>query len=194
MKFDGICKELLAEIYLDKDYYKVDSKTKKVDKSQINLSTPSSNFGRKIGSYNAHDIYRRDVKYPNGTTAIFIAVKDNDVKLMIRSEVVSIPNVIRVKSLESKSDNVLKSFDLYHYLITDLGYQLISDSIHSVGGKKVWKKLMEYEDIKFFYSIKASGKFGKWKLITPDKVQQMELFWTEDESSPRGDLALKATR
>lgn len=193
MKFDGAYRQLL-EIYLDKDYYKVDPKTKKVDKSQINLSIPQSNFGRKIGSYKDHDLYRRDVKYFNGSSAIFIAVKDNDVKLMIKSEVVNVPNVIKIKSLESKTDNVLKLSDLYHYLITDLGYQIISDSVHSVGGKKVWKKLMTKGDLKFFYAMFRSGKYGKWKLIPSDKIQQLELFWTELESSPRGDLALKATR
>jgi len=193
MKFDGYVK-ILVDMYLDKDYYKVNPRTNKIDKSKINLSTPHTNYGKKIGSYKNHDIYRKDVKYPNGTTATFLAVRDDDVKLMIRSEVISIPNVIRVKSLESKTDNVLKAFELYHYLITDHGYQIISDSVQSVGGKKVWKKLMTYQDIKIFYSLRSNGKFGKWKLIPTDKAHELEVFWTEDESSPRGELALKATR
>ena len=74
-------------------------------------------------------------------------------------------------------------------MIAQLGYTIISDTVQSIGGKMVWKKLFKYPDIIISYSIKGTDK---WKEIPVDKRSHYEVLWTSDENSTRGDIILKA--
>lgn len=185
-QFDRAINRILSEVFLDTEYA-TDPRTKKASRKEIDFSNLESKKGIKIGSIKEYDIYKRDTQFPNGTSTTICGVTD-EIKIAIKGELLS-TKVFREKSLESKAGNLLKVDELYHYLIDQLGYTIISDTVQSIGGKMVWKKLFRYPDIKISYSIKGSNK---WKELPVDKRQHYEVLWTGDESSARGDLILKA--
>lgn len=184
--FDKTINKILSEVLLDTEY-STDPKSKKAERVKLSFSDASKKESTKIGSVKGFDIYRKDTQFPKGTSVTIYGVTD-DIKIVIKGELLS-SNTIRVKSLESNENNTLKADELYHYLVTSLDYAIISDTVQSVGGKMVWKKLFRYPDIKISYSIKGSNK---WKELPVDKREHYEVLWTSDEESPRSDLILKA--
>jgi hypothetical protein len=185
-QFDRAINRILSEVFLDTEYSR-DPKTNRAERVKLTFSDDSKKKSTNIGSINGFSLYRKDTKFPNGTSVTIYGLTD-DVKIVIKGDLLG-SNTIRVKSLEAGENNALKVDELYHYLIDQLGYTIISDTVQSIGGKMVWKKLFRYPDIKISYSIKGSNK---WKELPVDKRQHYEVLWTSDESSARGDLILKA--
>ena len=184
--FDKAINRILSEVFLDTEYSR-DLKTSRAERSKLSFSDLDKKKSTKIGSIKGFSLYRKDTKFPKGTSATIYAVSDV-IRIVIKGELLA-SNTIRVKSLEAEENNTLKVDELYHYMITQLGYTIISDTVHSIGGKMVWKKLFRYPDVAISYSMKGSDK---WKEIPVDKREHYEILWTSDENSRRGDLILKA--
>ena len=184
--FDRTINRILSEVFLDTEYSR-DLKTSRAERSLLSFSDLDKKKSSKIGSIKGYTLYRKDTQFPKGKTATIYGIT-NDVKIVIKGELLA-SNTIRVKSLEAEENNSLKVDELYHYMITQLGYKIISDTVHSIGGKMVWKKLFKYPDIKISYAIKGSNN---WKELPVDKREHYEILWTSDENSQRGDIILKA--
>lgn len=184
--FDRTINRILSEVFLDTEYSR-DLKTSRAERSMLSFTDSDKLKSTKIGSIKGFTLYRKDTKFPKGTSATIYAVSDV-IRIVIKGELLA-SNTIRVKSLEAEENNSLKVDELYHYMITQLGYKIISDTVHSIGGKMVWKKLFRYPDVKISYSMKGSDK---WKEIPVDKREHYEILWTSDEESRRSDIILKA--
>lgn len=184
--FDRTINRILSEVFLDTEYSR-DLKTSRAERSILSFTDSDKLKSTKIGSIKGFTLYRKDTKFPKGTSATIYAVSDV-IRIVIKGELLA-SNTIRVKSLEAEENNSLKVDELYHYMITQLGYKIISDTVHSIGGKMVWKKLFRYPDVKISYSMKGSDK---WKEIPVDKREHYEILWTSDEESRRSDIILKA--
>jgi hypothetical protein len=190
MKFDEQVDKLLNEmayLNLDKEgsLYPKDPATNKTIKPE-SFDVPEN--CKLIGTLKNHNLLRE----MDEDSLVIFAVPTGQEKATVKmmGEILG-KDKYRVFELESSNDNKLSVVDIYHYLITVLGYTMVSDTEHTVGGKGLWQKLFTLPDLKFFSAVEnhvnhpSVSRFGEWVPIKKSELNKPELFWDAESRTSR---------
>lgn len=177
----------MAYLNLDKSgsLYPKDPKTNKLIKPDA-FDVPDN--CKNIGTINNHGLFRE----MNEDSLVIFAVPKLESKATVKmmGEILG-KDKYRIFELESSENNKLSVVDIYHYLITELGYAMVSDTEHTVGGKGLWQKLFSFPDLKFFSAVEnhvnhpSVSRFGEWVPIKKSELNKPELFWDAESRTSR---------
>lgn len=107
-------------------------------------------IGKPIGKLGRYPIYR---DYLGGEVSYHVLDPDSR-RVLITSfgtRYRDNPNSYVISGLYAAPNNTVRASQFYHALIRDLGLTLISDSIQSPGGYKVWRELeRRFRDVTVF--------------------------------------------
>lgn len=177
----------MAYLNLDEkcSLYPKDPETNKLIKPE---SFVISDNCKNIGTINNHGLFRQ---MDEDSLVIFAVPKlENKATVKMMGEILG-KDKYRIFELESSENNKLSVVDIYHYLITVLGYTMISDTEHTVGGKNLWQKLFSFTDLKFFSAVEnhvnhpSVSRFGEWVPIKKFELDKPELFWDSESRTSR---------
>jgi hypothetical protein len=183
MAFDIEVNRIL-EMYLNLDtqgtLYPKDPTTNKVIKSD-SFSIPDN--AKVIDTIHGYDVYQ----LTDGDWFEFYVKSPQEQDASLRLAGTSISrDMYRVREVDASNANKFPVISLYEYLI-DKGIKLLSDNEHSIGGKKIWEKLIANPKFKFFRAIenkiKSAGvaRFSEWIPLKKNELANPNQFW--DDSS-----------
>jgi len=196
MKFDS----LIQEIWLDNNLYNADAQQpmgmgrgRMVKGHGIIDGQPLE--GKKIGELNGYDIYARISndpynRGPAGSTSVS-AWKDDVNYLTIDLRPYGEKNTYKETLIMSFDGNNLYASDLYHYIIKNLGFIIISDDHQSQKGAAVWRRLLQYPDVDFSFFDPHSRKFVH---LDQSDEKQVTNIWTTDKNHEAAKIVLKAQK
>lgn len=133
-----------------------------------------------FAKHNDYDVYQNK----NGTG--FIAYDKSGKQLAIVSghvsndAVVGVPNVFEIAATASKSGTKGIIYNIFMDM-TNHGYAILSDSLHSDDAIKFWTRLIGSHQV---YIVGGGEVLAR---ATPEKVHK---YWSDDESSPSAELQL----
>lgn len=177
----------MAYLNLDKEgsLYPKDPATNKTIKPE-SFDVPEN--CKLIGTLKNHNLLREMDEDSLVIFAVHTGQEKSTVKMM--GEILG-KDKYRVFELESAKDNKLSVVDIYHYLIIVLGYTMVSDTEHTVGGKGLWQKLFALPDLKFFSAVEnhvnhpSVPRFGEWIPIKKSELNKPEFFWDAESRTSR---------
>lgn len=200
-QFDTLIQKLLLESpLLNKDLsgelYQKDEKGSVIKPDSFSIPEDSS----KIGELQGHDILYKYEKNPYPFVVINVVNPNNVSTLELVLEPTKEKDTFRERQVESAKDNRVKSFNLYHYLITVLGYSIISDNEQTLGGQKIWLNLFQKTDIKFFSAFESKIKspnvnpISEWKPLKKSDLKDISSLWSDDPKKFQATVIIKATK
>jgi hypothetical protein len=200
--FDNLVNQILLEFpMLNKDIggdlYPKDESGKVIKPD----SFPMPDGAKKIGEVNGNSIYFKNETHPTPYSIILVSPQEGVVSLELVGELVdNNPKRFRERQIESSKTNTLKAYELYHYLITKLGFDIVSDNEQTDGGQRIWLTLFKYPDIKFWYTNETKirdpkvSPLGKWEPIKKSDLKDVSEFWASDSSKRQSSIVLMATK
>ena len=199
--FDNLVYKILLEFpYLNKDtegkLFPKDEKGSVIKADSFSVPTGSLKIGELFG----HDIVSKSEKDPEPYTVINVLNDEGVSTLELILEPTKESNLYKERQIESSKTNKVKAVDLYHYLITVLGYQLISDNEQTVGGQKIWLTLFTKPDINFYQAYETKIKdpkinpISEWRLLKKSELKDISNFWSDDPKKFQSTVILKASK
>jgi hypothetical protein len=199
--FDNLVQKILLEFpYLNKDVtgdlYNKDEKGSVIKPD----SFPVPEGSVKIGELNGQTIVSKSETDPQPYTVINVLNENGVSTLELVFEPTKEKDVYRGRQIESSKDNKVKATDLYYYLIKNLGYGIISDNEQTIGGQKIWLKLFEKPDIKFFQAYETKIKdpkispISEWRPLKKSDLRDISNFWSDNPKSFQSTVILKAIK
>jgi hypothetical protein len=172
----------------DEDMYPLDKTSGKVIKPE-NIDMLDN--AKRISDCGEYGIYSAEDSSARNSKIIYAVLND---RATIEMVVQTYPNnQIQIRSLESTRDNKLPVAKLYLQLL-DMGYEIVSDSSQTMGGKKLWLALFKQPNLKFYTAKEQRGNtFSEWIDIT-NKLTNPEHFWSTDEDSEQAETVLKVAK
>jgi hypothetical protein len=196
MKFD----KLIQEIWLDNNLYNADTQkpmgigaSRMIKNHGLIYGQPYE--GKKIAELKGYDIYARISDNPHdrgpaGSTVIS-AWKDDTNYMIVDLKAYGEPNTYKEVLIMSFEGNTLYASDLYHFIIVNLGFKIVSDAHQSQKGAAVWRRLLQYTDIDFSFFDPHSRKHVH---LDPSDTKQVEKLWTTDKNHEAARITIKAQK
>jgi hypothetical protein len=186
------CYRYVCEVFLDKQLFKPGGTGLKGIKKD--LKKDAARLGRKVTSIKGFDIYIKQGN-PHGhwlDKVSNVAVFDQNEKHILNFSLYpyGYKDTYREGVMERFNEGNIFASDIYHYLVTQLNWKIVSDDTHSRQGAEVWKRMMQqYPDIKFTY---LGGEPRDWQPIDPKDTKQLDSLWsTTKPSSSLDNVSLK---
>lgn len=200
-KFDNLVQKILLEFpYLNKDIagdlYPKDEKGSVIKPDSFSVPEDST----KLGEFNNHTVMAKSETEPQPYTVINVLNQNGQSTLELILEPTKESNTYRGRQIESAKNNQIKAVDLYYFLIKNVGYSIISDNEQTIGGQKIWLKLFEKPDIKFFQAYESKirdpkvSPISEWRLLKKSELRDISNFWSDNPKSFQSTVILKAVK
>lgn len=111
---------------------------------------PGKSFDHVSTTPSGHKVWKREIVSPaSGDRRVTIAATAPDGKMDVRvtgTVFANAPSEFHVNSLDGYIGGTLKAHDFYHHIVHN-HYDMVSDNVHSMGGRKTWARLASKPDI-----------------------------------------------
>ena len=181
------CYRCVCEVFLDKQLFKPGGTGLKGIK--YDLKKDAARLGEKLTSIKGFDIYiKQGDPYGHWSNKMSnVAVFDQSGKHILNFSLYPYgeKDIYTEGVMERFNEGNIFASDIYHYLVTQLNWKIVSDNTHSEQGAKVWRRMMQqYPDIKFTY---LGGEPRGWQPIDPKDTKLIDSLWGATKTSSSFD-------